>query len=116
MSTVKTEQKLLTNAWIDDVGRVVTQIRGFAPRRGVPNGCRVVLFELAGDRDLHVNVTHEHHTTSPAGWAGPGIIPDGFVHNRRFDCTQSKQIARHIQTMICAPRHRAAGSSRSHPQ
>jgi hypothetical protein len=104
MNNLKAEQKLLTNAWIDDVGVLMTAIRAFPARRTLQNGCHVVLFELTGDRELHVNVTHARHTTSPAGWSGPGVTPDGFVHNRRFDCTEAAKIARHIHEMVYAPR------------
>ena len=112
MNNLHAQQKLVTNAWTDDVGVVMTAIRGFTRRRTLQNACRVVLFELAGDRDLHVNVTHAHHTASPAGWSGPGITPDGFVHNRRFDCIEPEKIARHIREMVFAPRHRAAAALR----
>ena len=113
MSTLVTHQKLLTKAWIHDVRLVMAAIRQFTARRTLQNGCRVVMFELAGDRELHVNVTHDHHMASPAGWSGPGITPDGFVHNRRFDCTESGRIARHIHDMVYAPRRRAAAPVRS---
>lgn len=115
MSPLVAQQKLLTKAWVDDVSLVMAAIRQFTARRTLQNGCRVVLFELAGDRELHVNVTHDHHTASLAGWSGPGITPDGFVHNRRFDRTE-RAIARHILDMICAPRHRAAAPVRSRLQ
>lgn len=103
MSTVRVENKILTEDWQDDAGAIMAAIRVFTRRRAVDHGCRVVLFELAGDRDLHVNVIHSHSTATPAGWAGPGVTPDGFVHNRRFDYTESARIARHIQEMVYAP-------------
>ena len=103
MTNLRAEQKLLTNAWIDDVGAVMKAIRQFTTRRTLENRCRVVLFELAGDRDLHVNVTHERHTASPPGWSGPGVTADGFVHNRRFDRTRPAEIAQHIRAMVFAP-------------
>src|SRR5215212_9655711 len=107
MNNVTAEQKLLTNVWKDDVGVALTAIRGFEKLRPLRAPCRIVLFELAGDRELHVNVTHAQHTTSPAGWSGPGVTEAGIVHNRRFDCTESSSIARHIRQMVYAPRRGA---------
>ena len=77
MNNLHAQQKLVTDAWIEDVGVVMTAISGFTKRRALQNACRVVLFELAGDRDLHVNVTHEHHTASPAliSTTGPSQTP-----------------------------------------
>jgi hypothetical protein len=111
MTNLVAQHRLLTNAWTDDVGVLVAAIRGFTARRTLQNGCRVVLFELAGDRELHVNVIHDRSTASPAGWSGPGVTPDGFVHNRRFDRTDSAKIARHIHTMVYAPRHRVGAAA-----
>jgi len=112
MDYLQAEQKLVTRAWIDEVGVVMSAIRGFTHRRRLQTDCRVVLFELAGDPELHVNVTHDHPTTSPAGWSGPGVVPGGFVHNRRFDRGQPSAIARHIHAMVFAPRQRAAAAPR----
>lgn len=102
MNTVKIEHKLLTNAWIDDALTVMAVVRAFVRRRPLHDGCRIVLFELDGDAALHVNVTHQRSTATPAGWSGPGHTADGFVHNRRFDCTESGTIGRHIQQMVYA--------------
>ena len=112
MSTVTVDSRTLTEGWQDDAGAIMTAIRVFTRRRALKHGCRVVLFELAGDRDLHVNVIHPQPTATPAGWAGPGETPGGFVHNRRFDYTESDRIARHIQEMVYAPADRALASSR----
>ena len=112
MSTVRVENKIHTEDWQDDAGAIMADIRALTRRRTLPQGCRVVLFELAGDRDLHVNVIHPHSTATPAGWAGPGETPGGFVHNRRFDYAESDRIARHIQEMVYAPADRAAAASR----
>jgi hypothetical protein len=108
MRTVTVDQRLLTEAWQDDAGAVVAALRTSTRQRALPTGCRVVLFELAGDRDLHVNVTHQRSTSTPAGWSGPGVTPDGFVHNRRFPSSESHRIARQIHEMVYAPPHRAA--------
>ena len=72
MNTVKIEHKLLTNAWIDDALTVMAVVRAFVRRRPLHDGCRIVLFELDGDAALHVNVTHQRSTATPAGWSGPG--------------------------------------------
>jgi len=113
MNNLKAEQKLLTHAWIDDVSAVMVAIRNFAKRRTLQTSCRVVFFELAGDRTLHVNVIHAKGTTAPAGWSGPGVTADGFVHNRRFHREDPSAIARHIQGMMYAPPRRAAVLERS---
>ena len=113
MNNLKTEHRLLTHAWTHDVGEVMTAIRASTARRTLQSGCRVVFFELAGDRELHVNVTHAQDTAAPAGWSGPGVTVDGFVHNRRFDCEEPATIARRIQAMVYAPRRRATVAARS---
>lgn len=112
MSTVKVENKISTEDWQDDASAIMADLRSFTRRRTLDHGCRVVLFELAGDRDLHVNVIHPHSTAAPAGWAGPGVTPGGFVHNRRFDYAESDRIARHIQEMVYAPADRAVAPGR----
>jgi hypothetical protein len=70
----------------------------------VANNCEVVFFEIVGDRQLHCNVTHRHATKTVTGWAGPGHVPGGFVHNRRFGDTSQNDMIRHIRDMVCAPR------------
>jgi len=70
----------------------------------VANNCEVVLFEIAGDGHLHCNVTHRHATKTVTGWAGPGHVPGGFVHNRRFGDTSQNDMIRHIRDMVCAAR------------
>ena len=111
MNTVRVENKIHTEDWQDDGGAIMAAIRAFTRHRALNQGCRVVLFELAGDRDLHVNVIHPHSTATPAGWAGPGETPGGFVHNRRFDFNESDRIARHIQEMVYAPADRAVAAT-----
>lgn len=115
MKTITTEERLLTPAWTQDTQAVVQAIKGFAARRPLNTACRVVLFELAGDRELHVNVTHEYATASAFGWSGPGVTREGFVHNRRFAARQRSQIVRAIRDMVFSPRlsavRRSAGVS-----
>ena len=94
-------RKLLTNTWTADVDIAQTAIERFHPGRS-PANCHVVFFEIAGDRDLHVNVTHRKQTRTQAGWAGPGSMPDGFVYNRRFGYAQARGIARHIRNLVMA--------------
>ena len=62
------------------------------------------VFEIAGDEHLHVNVTHKYATKSLRGWAGPGSIPGGFIHNRRFGDTSQNDMIRNIRNMVCAAR------------
>ena len=104
MTTVQVHQKLLTDAWQDDAWEVTAEVRAFTRRRAPRSRCRVVLFEVPGDRDLHVNVIHQRSASTPPGWSGPGVTAVGFVHNRRFDVREPARIARHIQEMVYAPR------------
>jgi hypothetical protein len=101
---VTTNHKLLTSAWTADVTTLETAIGQFTARRPLANPCHVVFFEIAGDGELHVNVTHQHPTTEVRGWAGPARLPDGFVHNRRFGDTAPAQMLRHIRDMVFAAR------------
>ena len=96
--TITATHKLLTESWAADVETVETAIRRF---RSSSNDCQVRLFEMAGDRHLHVNVTHRSPTTTAPGWAGPARLPQGFVHNRRFS-EPASQIVRHVRNMVFA--------------
>jgi hypothetical protein len=40
----------------------------------------------------------------PAGWAGPAVLPQGFVHNRTFGAMPPNQIVRHIREMVFSAR------------
>jgi hypothetical protein len=103
-SVITTDHKLLTRAWTTDVATLETAIGQFTERRPLTTDCHVVFFEIAGDDDLHVNVTHQHPTREVRGWAGPGRLPDGFVHNRRFGDAAPAQILRHIREIVFAER------------
>jgi len=70
----------------------------------VAKNCEVAFFETVGDEHLHCNVTHRYATKSVAGWAGPGHVPDGFVHNRRFGDAPRSEVVRHIRDMVFAAR------------
>jgi len=99
-----TDHKLLTSAWTTDVAALEIAIGELTGRRSLTTDCHVVFFEIAGDDDLHVNVTHQHPTREVRGWAGPGRLPDGFVHNRRFGDAAPAQILRHIREIVFADR------------
>ena len=99
-----TSHKLLTDSWTADVETLETGVEQFTSDRPLLNHCRVVFFEIAGDGDLHVNVTHQHETIPVRGWAGPGRLPDGFVHNRRFGDAAPRAILRHVRDMVYAAR------------
>ena len=101
---ILTKHKLLTDAWTGDVQVIQAAIRRFESERPLTNDCQVVFFEMADDRHLHVNVMHKYPTKKVSGWAGPGSLPDGFVHNRTFDHTPTHQIIRHIRDMVFAAR------------
>ena len=96
---ITTQHKLITDQWTGDVRLLEAAIRRFDVKRSPQNDCRVVLFEVPRDSDLHVNVTHAHETKSVRGWAGPGSVPDGFVSNRTFGAMQPDRIAGHIASV-----------------
>jgi hypothetical protein len=87
-----------------DVEKLESAIGRFKADPDVTNNCEVVFFEIAGDEYLHCNVTHRYATKSVAGWAGPGHVAGGFVHNRRFGDTPRTDIIRHIRDMVFAAR------------
>lgn len=101
---ITTRRKLLTDSWASDVEALETSIERMKADSPLADDCSVVFFEVAGDRQLHVNVTHEHATITAAGWSGPGNVPDGFVHNRRFQRRQSNQVIQHVRAMVFAAR------------
>ena len=99
------QHTLLTDAWAADVKMLETGIRQFGPSPAPGNECHVSIFEMAGDPDLHFNVTHAHQTKSVKGWAGPGVSAGGFVHNRTFDSAASTdKILHDVRLMVFAPR------------
>lgn len=101
---ILTTHTLLTETWTGDVQTIESAIRRFKADRLLTNECQIELFEMAHDRQLHVNVMHRYATTEVSGWAGPGSVPYGFVHNRRFGNTPAHQIIRHIRDMVFASR------------
>ena len=94
----------LSDSWTADVEDLEWAIGRFRTDSTVPNNCEVVFFEIAGDGHLHCNVTHRHATKTVTGWAGPGHVPEGFVHNRRFGDMPQKDMIRHIRDMVLAAR------------
>jgi hypothetical protein len=101
---ITTKHQLLTGSWAAEVTQIQRAIEGLSDAGTLTNDCGVTLFEMEGDRDLHVNVTHKHRTLSLKGWAGPGHTVEGFVHNRRFAVAPPELIARHIRAMVSAAR------------
>lgn len=103
---ISARHQLLSDSWTADVEDLEWAIARFKTDLNVANKCEVVFFEIVGDRHLHVNVTHRHATKTVSGWAGPGHIPGGFVHNRRFDDTPQNEMIRDIRDMVFAARVR----------
>ena len=101
---VTTTRNLLTASWAAHVQALESAVARFTLDRPLPNDCEVAFFEIAGDRHLHVNVTHRYQTTAVRGWAGPARLPEGFVHNRRFSNARPSQVTRHIRDMVFADR------------
>ena len=101
---ISARHQLFSDSWTADVENLESAISRFKTDRNVANNCEVVFFEIIGDQHLHCNVTHRHATKTASGWAGPGHVPDGFVHNRRFDDTSQNDMIRHIRDMVFAPR------------
>ena len=102
--SITTTRNLLTGSWTADVDAVERAIGRLTSPRRLANDCRVALFEVVGDGNLHVNVTHRHQTQAPSGWAGPAVMPQGFVHNRTFGEMPPSQIVRHIRAMVFSTR------------
>jgi hypothetical protein len=100
---IRTAHQLLTDSWRDEVAIVETAVGRFRADHAPGTDCQVVLFEMARDRHLHVNVTHNYLTRTVPGWAGPGPTPQGFVHNRTFSAAEpADRIVRHVRDMIFA--------------
>ena len=76
MNTFKPSRNSSPMNWTEDVGVVMTAIRGFTRRRALARTpVAIVLFEIAGDRDLHVNVTHKHPPRHRRDGRDPGLRP-----------------------------------------
>jgi hypothetical protein len=101
---ITTTRNLLTRSWMADGDALEIAIGRLTSRRPLTNDCRVALFEVVGDRDLHVNVTHRYRTRAPSGWAGPAVLPQGFVHNRTFGHVPPHEIVRHVGKMVFSAR------------
>lgn len=101
-TTVTTERSLLTGAWTSGVDLMEAAISLFTTHRSLESDCRVMLFEIAGDARLHVNVIHPCARTAVRGWAGPGRLATGCVYNRRFKGGPAEPIIEHIRNMVFA--------------
>jgi hypothetical protein len=101
---ISATHQLLGDSWTADVENLERAVRRFRTDRNMANNCEVVFFEIVGDEQLHCNVTHRHATKTVSGWAGPGHLPDGFIHNRRFGDTTQSAMIRHIRDMVFAAR------------
>jgi hypothetical protein len=99
---ISTRHQLLSDWWTAEVEALEVAIGRFRTDPTLTNNCDVVFFEIAGDRHLHVNVTHRYPTKPVRGWAGPGEMPDGFVHNRRFGDRSRAEMMRHVRDIVFA--------------
>lgn len=103
-TAISARHQLLSDSWTADVENLESAIGRFKADPNLANTCDVAFFEIVGDGHLHCNVTHRHATKTVTGWAGPGHVPDGFVHNRRFGDTPHNDMVRHIRDMVFAAR------------
>ena len=101
---IAARHQLLSDSWTADVENLEWAIGHFESGSNAATSCEVVFFEIAGDEHLHCNVTHRYPTKTVAGWAGPGHVRGGFVHNRRFADTPHNDMIRHIRAMVSAAR------------
>jgi hypothetical protein len=101
---IKIRRTLLTSSWTEEVDALETAVGRFRTDRPLANDCEIVFFEMVGDQRLHVNVTHSHPTRSIRGWAGPGKVLHGYVHNRRFGHARRRRIIRHVREIVLAPK------------
>lgn len=101
---ISARHQLLSESWTVDVENLERAIGRFKADSNVANNCEVVFFEIVGDGHLHCNVTHRHATKTVTGWAGPGHVADGFVHNRRFGNTPHNDMVRDIRDRVFAAR------------
>jgi hypothetical protein len=101
---ISARHQLLSGSWTADVENLESAIGRFKTVGKVANNCEIVFFEIVGDGHLHCNVTHRYATKTVSGWAGPGHVPNGFVHNRRFGDTPQHDMIRHIRDMVFAGR------------
>ena len=100
--SLTTKHKLLTSFWNSYVNDAESAIAGRQPDATRGNACDVVFFEMPGDRQLHVNVTHARQTVTEQGWSGPANTATGFVHNRVFGRAQASRIVSHVRRMAFA--------------
>jgi hypothetical protein len=101
-TAVTARHALLTSSWTASVEALEREIGRFtAPHPRAP-GCQVMLFEIEGDDQLHVNVIHARRRSAVRGWSGPGRVAAGCVYNRRFARTAPARIIRHIREMVFA--------------
>jgi hypothetical protein len=93
---------LLTGVWTLDVKALEEAIGRLKTDAQAKSACRVTFFEVAGDQQLHVNITHRSATASVDGWAGPAKTSEGVVYNRTFGRMPRYQLLRQLKHMIFA--------------
>ena len=86
--------------WTAEVARLQASLAYLTEKRVPSSPCRVSFFEVPSDRDLHVNVIHQHEPVAVKGWSGPAAIADGFVLNRRFRTRAG--ILGHVEEVVFA--------------
>lgn len=101
--SVVTRHSPVTAAWSPGVEAVKSALERSEETQGAFTAeCEVVLFEIPGDDQLHVNVIHAYPRAAPVGWSGPGRLAEGCVYNRRFPHAPASQIIRRVREMVFA--------------
>jgi len=94
---ITSSHALLTDAWTKDVTALQAALGRI--KADTPGGCDccVTFFEVPGDRELHVSVTHQYPTDEGVG-ARPA--PHGIVADRTFVRMPRYQVLRQIRDMV----------------
>jgi hypothetical protein len=77
---------------------------GFTPDEHTVKHCQAVFLAMDDDAHLDCNVTHRHAARTAGGWAGPGDVSAGFVHNRRFGGVLTSEMIPQVDEMVFAAR------------
>ena len=103
-AALTTSHVLLTDAWTADVNALQAALGRIEKGAGLSSDCRVTFFEVAGDAQLHVEVTHRSAAANVNGSPGAESASERVVHNRAFSRAPRYQVLRGIREMVFAGR------------